>query len=47
MTFAGRRETIHDNDEYFEYSTPQVRMLVRQIDMRIGGTVPLEEWEML
>ena len=40
MTFGGLRQTI-PNDE--EYATPQVRMLIRQIELRIGRAIALEE----
>ena len=44
MTIGGRRQTIPNNEEY---STPQVRMLVRQIELRVGRSISLEEWEAL
>jgi len=42
MTFNGRRQTIPNNDEF---STPQVLMLVRQIELRIDRPITVEEWE--
>ena len=44
MTFNGRRQTIPNNDEF---STPQVRMLARQIELRIGRPIAAEEWNRL
>ena len=41
MTFGQHCQTI---PTYAEYSTPQVRMLVRQVESILGRTIPLEEW---
>jgi hypothetical protein len=30
-----------------EYSVPQLRMLIREIENGIGKKIPLEEWENL
>jgi len=44
MVLAGRRQTIPNNAEY---SVPQLRMLLRQIEGRLGRGLTLEEWESL
>jgi hypothetical protein len=44
MIIAGRRQTIPNNAEF---SVPQLRMLLRQIEGRVGRSIPLEEWESL
>lgn len=44
MTFGGHHQTIPTNSEY---SLPQVRMLVRQVQAILGRTVGADEWESL
>jgi hypothetical protein len=44
LVIAGRRQTIPNNAEY---SVPQLRMLLRQIQERLGRNITLEEWEAL
>ena len=44
MTFGGHRQTIPTNAEF---SVPQVRMLVRQVEAILGRSVSLDEWESL
>ena len=44
MTFGGRHQTIPTNAEY---SVPQVRMLVRQVESILGRGIPWQEWEEL
>jgi len=39
-----KRQTIPSNHEF---SVPQVRMLVRQIETIIGRTIAVEEWNAL
>ena len=43
-TLGFQRQTIPTNAEY---SVPQVRMLVRQIEAIIGRNISLEDWEKL
>jgi hypothetical protein len=44
MIFAGQRQTIPNNPEY---SVPQVRMLVRQVELRLGRTITAQAWATL
>ena len=44
MTFGGYRQTIPSNAEY---SVPQVRMLVRQVELILGRTISADEWDNL
>jgi len=44
MILNGRRQTIPSNSEY---SVPQIKMLMKQIESRIGHQISLEEWEAL
>ena len=44
MVWGQYRQTIPTNAEY---SVPQVRMLLRQIEAVLGRPVPLDEWEAL
>lgn len=44
MTFHHYRQTIPSNSEY---STPQLRMLLRQIETVLGRKISAEEWESL
>ena len=44
MTFAAHRQTIPTNSEY---SLPQIRMLVRQVEAIIERKISLEDWERL
>ena len=44
MTAGSHRQTIPTNAEY---SIPQVRMLVRQVETILGRKIPLENWESL
>jgi hypothetical protein len=42
MTLADRRLAIPSNDEY---SVPQLRMMLREVDRMLGREVRIEEWE--
>jgi len=42
MTLGGHRQTIPTNSEY---SIPQVRMLVRQIESILGRSISPDEWD--
>ena len=44
MSFGTHRQTIPTNAEY---SVPQVRMLVRQVEAIIERRISLEDWERL
>jgi len=44
MTFGSSRQTIPANPEY---SVPQIRMLVRQVEEIIGRKINLENWQRL
>ncbi len=44
MTLGSNRQTIPTNTEY---SVPQVRMLVRQVEEIIERKINLEDWERL
>ncbi len=44
MTFGARRQTIPTNAEY---SLPQIRMLVRQVEAIIERKICPEDWERL
>ena len=44
MAFGGHHQTIPTNSEY---SIPQVRMLVRQVEAILGRTIRADEWENL
>jgi hypothetical protein len=44
MAREGRRQTIPSNSEY---SVPQLRFLLRQVEAMLGRTISLEEWESL
>ena len=44
MVFREHRQTIPSNSEY---SVPQVRMLVRQVESILERLVPPEEWNSL
>jgi hypothetical protein len=41
MTFAGHRQTIPSNNEY---SVPQVRMMIREIERIVGREITASEW---
>lgn len=41
MTFANHRQTIPSNDEY---SVPQLRMMIREIEGIIGREITATEW---
>ncbi len=41
MVNAGRRQTIPTNAEY---SVPQLRMVLRQIQVRLARSISAEEW---
>ncbi len=41
MVNAGRRQTIPTNAEY---SVPQLRMVLRQIEARLARSISAEEW---
>jgi hypothetical protein len=42
MAFGSHRQTIPTNTEY---SLPQVRMLVRQVEMILERRLSLEDWD--
>jgi hypothetical protein len=44
MTFGPHRQTIPTNAEY---SVPQIRMLVKQVETIIARQIRLEDWEQL
>jgi len=44
MAFSQHRQTIPGNAEY---SVPQVRMLVRQVEAILSRTISLDEWDTL
>ena len=44
MVFGQHRQTIPTN---LEYSVPQIRMLLRQIESIISRPVPQKEWDSL
>ena len=44
MVLGAHRQTIPANTEY---SVPQIRMLVRQVETIIGRKIRAEEWEKL
>jgi hypothetical protein len=44
MVLGQQRQTIPTNSEY---SVPQVRMLLRQVESILDRPVPLEEWNSL
>ena len=41
MVFSQKRQAIPSNSEY---SVPQLRMLVREIEILLGREVSMEEW---
>jgi len=41
LVFGEHRQTIPSNPEY---STPQLRMLLRQVETVLGRRVSLDEW---
>jgi hypothetical protein len=44
MVFGQHRQTIPGNTEY---SVPQVKMLIRQIESILGRTISIDEWSFL
>ena len=44
MVLGQHRQTIPTNSEY---SVPQVRMLIRQVESILGRPVSLDEWDSL
>ena len=44
MILRQHRQTIPTNSEY---SVPQVRMLLRQVESILGRTITLDEWDSL
>ncbi len=44
MTFAHYRQTIPSNDEY---SVPQLRMMLREVERIIGRDITAAEWNRL
>jgi hypothetical protein len=44
MVFGHHRQTIPTNSEY---SVPQIRMLIRQVESILGRPVSLDEWSSL
>jgi hypothetical protein len=41
MTFANHRQTIPSNDEY---SVPQLRMMIKEVESIIGREITASEW---
>jgi hypothetical protein len=44
MTFANHRQTIPSNDEY---SVPQLRMMIREVESIIGREITATAWNNL
>jgi hypothetical protein len=44
MTYANHRQTIPSNDEY---SVPQLRMMMREVESIIGREIKATEWNSL
>ncbi|MBI5770594.1 MAG: type II toxin-antitoxin system HicA family toxin [Verrucomicrobia bacterium] len=44
LIFRQRRQTIPSNTDY---SVPQVKMLVRQVETIVGRKIPADEWASL
>jgi hypothetical protein len=44
LVWGQHRQTIPTNSEY---SVPQIRMLLRQVESILARAVPLDEWESL
>ena len=44
MVFEARRLTIPSNSEY---SVPQLRMMIRELELVLDRNLPSEEWEAL
>ena len=44
MILSQHRQTIPTNSEY---SVPQIRLLIRQVESIIGRSISLEEWNSL
>jgi len=44
MVLGQHRQTIPNNPEY---SVPQIRMLLRQVESILGRSISLEEWDSL
>ena len=44
MTFANHRQTIPSNDEY---SVPQLRMMIGEVESIIGREITASEWNEL
>ena len=44
MTFQNYRQTIPSNDEY---SVPQLRMMMREIESILGRQISASEWNIL
>lgn len=44
MTFANQRQTIPSNDEY---SIPQLRMMLREVESILGREISANEWNSL
>lgn len=44
MVFGQHRQTIPSNPEY---SVPQVRMLLHQVESILGRSITVDEWESL
>lgn len=44
MIFANHRQTIPSNDEY---SVPQLRMMIREVESIIGREITATEWNSL
>jgi hypothetical protein len=44
MVFGQHRQTVPSNSEY---SVPQIRMLLRQVESILGHSISLAEWDSL
>ncbi|MFZ5494015.1 MAG: type II toxin-antitoxin system HicA family toxin [Verrucomicrobiota bacterium] len=44
MVFGQKRQTIPSNAEF---SVPQVKMLLRQVEAILGRSIPADKWELL
>ena len=44
MVLGQHRQTIPTNSEY---SVPQIRMLIRQVESILGRSISLDEWSSL
>ncbi len=44
MVYGNHRLTIPSNKEY---SVPQLRMIIREVERIVGREIPMDEWESL